>query len=131
MQRVTRPSGGINEWLHWLPVSVHKAVYYIIRQLFRYSQVVSRRRGDRLLPLPTENGGLGGLSSILEADVKSIVTMARETSEKYVVLLYLFIYLNLRSVYPKAYCNKFNGQLNFPSHHFTGKLHKAFIMQSV
>lgn len=82
LYRVTRPSGGINEWLHWLPVSIHKAVYYIIRQLFRYSRVISRRRGDSLLPLPTENGGVGGLSSILEADVKSIVTMARETSEK-------------------------------------------------
>lgn len=93
MQRVTRPSGGINEWLHWLPVSIHKAVYYIIRQLFGYSRVISRRRGDTLLPLPTENGD-GGLSSILEADVKSVVTMARETSEKYVILLYLFIYLN-------------------------------------
>ncbi|KAK1398611.1 mitochondrial fission protein ELM1 [Heracleum sosnowskyi] len=81
LYRVTRPSGGINEWLRWLPVSIHKAVYYIIRQLFGYSRVISRRGGDRLLPLSTENGG-GGLSSILEADVKNIVTMARETSEK-------------------------------------------------
>lgn len=82
MQRVTRPRGGINEWLHWLPVSIHKALYYIIRQLFGYSRVISRRRGDRLLPLTTENGGGGGLSSILEADVKGIVNMARETYEK-------------------------------------------------
>lgn len=80
LYRVTRPRGGINEWLHWLPVSIHKTVYYILRQLFGYPKVISRGRWDRLLP--TDNGGVGGLSSILEADVKNIVTMARETSEK-------------------------------------------------
>lgn len=92
MQRVTRPRGGINEWLHWLPVSIHKTVYYILRQLFGYPKVISRGRWDRLLP--TDNGGVGGLSSILEADVKNIVTMARETSEKYgVLIIYLFIFI--------------------------------------
>ena len=34
------------------------------------------------MSLPSENGGSPGLSSILEADVKQIVNMARETSEK-------------------------------------------------
>ncbi|XP_071739241.1 mitochondrial fission protein ELM1-like [Rutidosis leptorrhynchoides] len=63
--RVTRPSGGINEWLHWLPVSVHKQIYYIIKLICRII-----------------NGSSVGLSSILEADIKSIVTMARGTSEK-------------------------------------------------
>ncbi|KAK1354562.1 mitochondrial fission protein ELM1 [Heracleum sosnowskyi] len=81
LYRVSRPRGGINEWLLWLPVFIHKKVYYIIRQLFRYSQVISRRGGDKLLPFHPENGGSAGLSSVLEADVKSIVTMARDTSE--------------------------------------------------
>lgn len=26
VQRVTRPRGGINEWLHWLPLSLHRKV---------------------------------------------------------------------------------------------------------
>ncbi|URD84923.1 hypothetical protein MUK42_27177 [Musa troglodytarum] len=52
IHRVTRPRGGINEWLRWLPVSVHK------------------------------NGAHVGLSSILEADAKKIASIARETFEK-------------------------------------------------
>ncbi|XP_022862912.1 mitochondrial fission protein ELM1-like [Olea europaea var. sylvestris] len=39
-------------------------------------------RGKKLVPLPTENGHSAGLSSVLEADVKNIVRMAKETSEK-------------------------------------------------
>ena len=37
------------------------------------------------MPLPLENGGGGGvgLASVLEADVKQIVTMACQTYEKY------------------------------------------------
>lgn len=80
--RVTRPRGGINEWLHWLPVSLHKKLYYIIRQICGYSRVLLTRRGNKLVSIPTENGASAGLSSILEADVKTIVTMARETFEK-------------------------------------------------
>lgn len=38
MQRVTRPRGGINKWLHWLPVSVHKRVDYLIKRMYGYSQ---------------------------------------------------------------------------------------------
>uniref|UniRef100_A0A5B6ZTJ7 Mitochondrial fission protein ELM1 n=1 Tax=Davidia involucrata TaxID=16924 RepID=A0A5B6ZTJ7_DAVIN len=82
LYRVTRPRGGINEWLHWLPVSLHKKLNYIIRQIYGYSQVLLTGRGKKLSILPTENGGSAGLSSVLEADVKKIVTMARETSEK-------------------------------------------------
>lgn len=93
MQRVTRPRGGINEWLHWLPVSLHKQLYYIIRQIYYYSRIIWAGRGKRSLTL-TENGGSVGLSSVLEADVKSIVTMARETSEKYVVLLCFNLYVH-------------------------------------
>lgn len=97
MQRVTRPRGGINEWLHWLPVSLHKKLYYIITLVSGYSRVILTGRGKKLLPLSTENGGSAGLSSVLEADVKNIVTLARETSEKYVVLLcssYIFLIID-------------------------------------
>ena len=79
MQRVTRPRGGINEWMHWLPVSVHKQIYYIIRLI---SQVLFTSRGSKVQSLTSENGGGVGLSSILEADVRSIVTMARGSAEK-------------------------------------------------
>ncbi|KAA8544282.1 hypothetical protein F0562_022294 [Nyssa sinensis] len=82
LYRVTRPRGGVNEWLHWLPVSLHKKLYYIIRQFYGYSQILLRGRGKKLAPLPTENGGSAGLSSVLEADVRKIVTMAHETFEK-------------------------------------------------
>lgn len=90
MQRVTRPRGGINEWLHWLPVSLHKKLYYIIRQIYAYSQVLLTRRGKKLVSIRNENGVSAGLSSVLEADVKNIVTMARETFEKYAVSFNMF-----------------------------------------
>lgn len=39
------------------------------------------------MPLPLENGGGSvGLASVLEADVKQIVTMARQTFEKYIII---------------------------------------------
>lgn len=78
-QRVTRPRGGINEWLHWLPVSLHKKLDYLIKQI-----IFLTSRGKKLAPLPSENGGgRVGLLSVLEADAKQIIAMARETCEKY------------------------------------------------
>lgn len=82
VQRVTRPTGGINEWLHWLPVSIHKKLYYIISQIYGYSRILIARGGKTPRLLPRENGGFGGLSSVLEADIRSIVKMAKETYEK-------------------------------------------------
>ncbi|KAL5575919.1 hypothetical protein UlMin_017618 [Ulmus minor] len=82
LYRVTRPKGGMNEWLHWLPVSVHKKLYNIIRQIHGYSKLFLKSRGHKIASLPSENGSSVGLSSILEADVKQIVNMARETYEK-------------------------------------------------
>ncbi|KAK8288422.1 hypothetical protein V6Z12_D07G124400 [Gossypium hirsutum] len=76
-KRVTRPRGGINEWLLWLPVSLHQKLDYLIQLIQIYS------RGRNYVPLPLENGGGSvGLASVLEADVKQIVTMARQTFEK-------------------------------------------------
>lgn len=82
IQRVIRPTGGINEWLHWLPVSFHKKLYYIISQIYGYSQVLISRRGRKTGHLLAKNGAGVGLSSVLEADVKNIVKMAKETFEK-------------------------------------------------
>ncbi|XP_062172654.1 mitochondrial fission protein ELM1 [Alnus glutinosa] len=78
LYRVTRPRGGINEWLHWLPVSLHKKLDYLIKQI-----IFLTSRGKKLAPLPSENGGgRVGLLSVLEADAKQIIAMARETCEK-------------------------------------------------
>ncbi|XP_022935406.1 mitochondrial fission protein ELM1-like isoform X2 [Cucurbita moschata] len=65
-QRVMRPRGGINRWLHWLPVSVHKKLDIFIRQIFG-------------MPLLTKKSGL---SHVLEADAKQIAKVARETFDK-------------------------------------------------
>lgn len=82
LYRVTRPTGGINEWLHWLPVSLHKKLYYIIVQIYHYTQFLLRTRSRKVVSIRNENGGNKGLSSVLEADVKSIVNMAKESFEK-------------------------------------------------
>lgn len=82
-QRVTRPKGGINEWLHWLPVSVHKKLDFVLRQLFGYAQLWLAAQGKKPVIVHLQNGGGLGLSTILEADVKKIVTTAKETYEKY------------------------------------------------
>lgn len=88
MQRVTRPRGGVNEWLYWLPITLHKKLDY----LFRLIRIYSRRRGEKLVPLPSENGsGSVGLASVLEADIKQIVTMAHQTYEKYFLFQHLAI----------------------------------------
>lgn len=88
MQRVTRPRGGINEWLCWLPVSLHKRFDYIIRRFFGDPHCPMTPIGNKLMPLPAENCGNAGLSSVLEADAKQIATMARETFEKYGFFLF-------------------------------------------
>lgn len=85
---MTRPKGGINEWLHWLPVGFHKRLDFILRHIYLYSRLMLRSKQSKYIAsVPSENGGGVGLSSILEADVKKIVTMARETYEKYVIFL--------------------------------------------
>ncbi|CAN0847174.1 Mitochondrial fission protein ELM1 [Linum grandiflorum] len=65
--RVRRPTGGINSWLHWLPVSVHKRVNYLIRRVFFYT---------KMTPF------LSPKADILEADGKRIAQMARDSFHK-------------------------------------------------
>ncbi|KAK7257610.1 hypothetical protein RIF29_31694 [Crotalaria pallida] len=82
LYRVTRPKEGINEWLQWLPVSLHKKIDYIIRMISCYSQLMLKSRQKKLMSLPSEKGVSAGLSAVLEADVRQIVNLARETYEK-------------------------------------------------
>ncbi|KAG6528820.1 hypothetical protein ZIOFF_011005 [Zingiber officinale] len=80
--RVTRPRGGVNDWLHWLPVSLHKVLENLIRQIFGNSTFGMLLRGRKLDSFCVQNGGYVGLSSILEADATKIAIIARETFEK-------------------------------------------------
>ncbi|TYH76805.1 hypothetical protein ES332_D04G111800v1 [Gossypium tomentosum] len=79
LYRVTRPRGGINKWLHWLPVSLHKKLDYVIRQICIYSGVQVEARWSKVVPFAVEKTGL---SSVIEADAKQIAMMARDTFEK-------------------------------------------------
>ncbi|GKV38895.1 hypothetical protein SLEP1_g46749 [Rubroshorea leprosula] len=79
LYRVTRPRGGINKWLHWLPVSLHKKIDYLLRQLLecpRFQMTVTEKK---VTPFSAERTGL---SNVLEADAKQIASMARDTFEK-------------------------------------------------
>ncbi|ONK77592.1 uncharacterized protein A4U43_C02F8230 [Asparagus officinalis] len=80
--RVIRPRGGINEWLRWLPVSLHKIIDCVIKQVFGGSKFGAVLQGKRFVPSPTQNGGNVGLSSVLEADARQIAFSARENFEK-------------------------------------------------
>ncbi|XVE96365.1 hypothetical protein REPUB_Repub02eG0214900 [Reevesia pubescens] len=80
LYRVTRPRGGINEWLHWLPVSLHEKMDYIISQICSYSRFQAEAtRGKKVVPFSVEKTGL---SNVLEADAKQIAMVARETFQK-------------------------------------------------
>lgn len=82
LQRVTRPKGGINEWLHWLPVSLHKKIYYIVRTVRDYSHLLVKSQQKTPIRLPSENGVSAGLLGVLEANATQIVNFAQETYEK-------------------------------------------------
>ncbi|PKA64311.1 hypothetical protein AXF42_Ash009532 [Apostasia shenzhenica] len=82
LYRVIRPRGGVNEWLRWLPLSIHKVVDSIINQLLGKSRFYMTAQGKKMGPFPAQNGGNIGLSSILEADARHIASMARENFEK-------------------------------------------------
>ncbi|KAF9618144.1 hypothetical protein IFM89_000547, partial [Coptis chinensis] len=50
MQRVTRPRGGINDWFHWLPVSLHKKLDYIMRRIYGDSRFPFAVGKNKLVP---------------------------------------------------------------------------------
>uniref|UniRef100_A0A0E0KQC8 Mitochondrial fission protein ELM1 n=1 Tax=Oryza punctata TaxID=4537 RepID=A0A0E0KQC8_ORYPU len=82
LYRAIRPTGGINKWLHFLPISLHKLVDQVLRQMFSSDKFATLFQGDKLAQYTVCNGQTVGLSSVLEADTKRIVTMVNDTFEK-------------------------------------------------
>lgn len=81
LQRVTRPKGGIDDWLQWLPLSLHQKFHYLF-SLFRAFSSKSQ-----YLPITSHPNGL---SSILEADANHVVNLVRETYEKWISIPLFF-----------------------------------------
>lgn len=79
MLRVTRPRGGINEWLRWIPVSFHKKINYVVKRVWGDSRFRTTVESNKVMPFSAEKSGL---SNVLEADPKQIAVMARESFEK-------------------------------------------------
>lgn len=80
LYRVMRPRGTVNEWLHWLPVSVHKKVDNVIRRIYDDSRCFL---GKKVMPVLVEDGGKNvGLLNVLEADANQIAKMARDTFDR-------------------------------------------------
>ncbi|XP_073269233.1 mitochondrial fission protein ELM1-like isoform X1 [Primulina huaijiensis] len=69
LYRVTRPRGGINDRLHWLPVSVHKQLEHKFKRISAFL----RLQGKRMMPFPGEG------KDVLEADAKHIAKVIQET----------------------------------------------------
>ncbi|KAL6652859.1 hypothetical protein ACP70R_011784 [Stipagrostis hirtigluma subsp. patula] len=82
LYRATRPTGGINKWLNFLPISFHKLVDQFLRQVFSDTRFAAVIEGKKLAQYPVRNSQSFGLSSVLEADTQKIVTMVRDTFEK-------------------------------------------------
>ncbi|KAF8006859.1 hypothetical protein BT93_K0997 [Corymbia citriodora subsp. variegata] len=79
LQRVTRPRGGINEWLHWIPVSFHKKINYVMKRVWGDSRFQTAVESNKVMPLSAEKSGL---LTVLEADPKQIAVTACESFEK-------------------------------------------------
>ncbi|XP_065854976.1 mitochondrial fission protein ELM1-like isoform X2 [Euphorbia lathyris] len=77
LRRIIRPRGGINRWLHWLPVSIHKRVDFLIRRIYgeswRYGVNVNRKQ---VVPFSSEK------FDVLDADAKQIASMARDSFDR-------------------------------------------------
>ncbi|KAL5214965.1 hypothetical protein ABZP36_004117 [Zizania latifolia] len=82
LYRVIRPTGGINKWLHFLPIYLHKLVDQVLRQMFSNDRLATLFQGKRLAQYTVGNDQPFGLSSVLEADTKRIVTIVNDTFEK-------------------------------------------------
>ncbi|KAF0891884.1 hypothetical protein E2562_011280 [Oryza meyeriana var. granulata] len=82
LYRAIRPTGGINKWLHFLPISLHKLVDQVLKQMFSSDRFAALFQGKWLGQYTVCNDQLFGLSSVLEADTKRIVTMVNDTFEK-------------------------------------------------
>ncbi|GAV59452.1 LOW QUALITY PROTEIN: DUF588 domain-containing protein/Mito_fiss_Elm1 domain-containing protein/TPR_2 domain-containing protein/Sel1 domain-containing protein/TPR_11 domain-containing protein/TPR_12 domain-containing protein/Glyco_transf_41 domain-containing protein [Cephalotus follicularis] len=72
-----QPRGGINRWLHWLPVLLHKKVDHVIRRFCGDSQFQLTVRGNKVML--NSSGKTGSSSVALEGDAKQIASLARAT----------------------------------------------------
>ncbi|CAK7341897.1 unnamed protein product [Dovyalis caffra] len=80
LYRVIRPRGAINEWLHWLPVSVHNKVDNVIGKIYGDSRFIQAKK---VMPVLGENcGNNAGLLDVFEADANQIAKMARDTFDR-------------------------------------------------
>ncbi|PPD72779.1 hypothetical protein GOBAR_DD30321 [Gossypium barbadense] len=74
LYRVTRPRGGINKWLHWLPVSLHKKLDYVIRQICIYSGVQVEARWSKVVPFAVEKTASGRDTISVASSIKRLAT---------------------------------------------------------
>lgn len=73
--------------------------------------MLGSKQSKYISSVPSENGGNVGLASILEADVKSIVNMARQTYEKYVIFLkFLCGACSFRHFYVFMSCKQYSSE---------------------
>ncbi|XP_019195744.1 PREDICTED: mitochondrial fission protein ELM1-like isoform X1 [Ipomoea nil] len=74
--RVTRPRGGINERLRWLPVFLHKKLEHAMKWIYGDLQLQNGNMVKKVTSLPAKQ------TVIPEADPEHIARVARETFEK-------------------------------------------------
>ncbi|XP_010543810.1 PREDICTED: mitochondrial fission protein ELM1 isoform X2 [Tarenaya hassleriana] len=77
LYRVTRPRGGINRWLQWLPISLHKRLDCVIGKI---RAGFANKAKDTIVYADGRSGGMLGVFP--EADEKQIAAMARSTFDK-------------------------------------------------
>lgn len=57
VQRVTRPRGGINESLRWLPVFLHKKLEHAMKWIYGDLQLQVGNIGKKVTGLPAKKTG--------------------------------------------------------------------------
>lgn len=116
-QHVRRPKGGLNFWLRWLPVPVHKKVNYLLQHVqANWLRVPLSRllKGNDVEPRPSSaerqsplmSSGAYGLRALAlddrtvpEADAGRIAALAREDVDRLNFFLSFLIFLVLGIVY--------------------------------
>ncbi|GAA0158767.1 hypothetical protein LIER_15710 [Lithospermum erythrorhizon] len=77
LYRVSRPRGGLNDRLHWLPVSLHQKLDNAIRHMNVDSISKVSSRSQKVMPMGDKSE-----KCILEANAEHISNVARETFDK-------------------------------------------------
>ncbi|RAL44611.1 hypothetical protein DM860_003370 [Cuscuta australis] len=86
LYRVTRPRGGINDRLRWLPVSLHKKLEHAMKWIHGDLQPRVCYKWNKVTSFPANQTG------IAEADAENIARAAHETFEKYVLGSFFVLY---------------------------------------